>query len=701
MYRALRTIIKAITQAIKEGIDNLYEYSKAHDDFAGIASSFDGLASAAQTMKNQLGATFGQILAAAAPILIQLMQLVTQLTQVFYPLAQAIAALEPVISAVISVVTDLINVIISLFDLLGLNVGKIVADDATKSWKDAKKAAGDYKNTILGFDEINRLNAPGGGGDDGGGGGNRFEISEKDMPEFKFEWVAVFKDKIEKAKKKVDELAQSLNKLPKSVAVAVAVTMTVADAIGKWLENPQVSQSWVWNFEVEPQINSAAAVEQYQNFIESLTPKTVSVEASVAEAEGAIETYQKFVEGLKPSTVTVEAEISSEDAIKQYTTFAETLKRLTPSIVIEPQISAEEAIAQYNEFRDVFKSNSEEVEGAVTHLEEVVSEKMEQIRKSISEKSESSAQDAGKNFNELFTHSSGKFEDLRSTAEEKFEEIRHVISTKSKDSKDDSDDHFGGLSENAKNNIINLNDVVGEKMGDTKAAISTNTEEAKNTSNTNFGSIEQEATDAMSAVSIATYNAMDNFGSNIAISLSTAASNFGSWIRNTVSGMAEWAKGVVGNLKAGIDAFKSNNPVLGTLIFGTDIGIETNYATAPLIPAWIPGGFTSAIPVFADGGIHDLSMGSLFVAGEAGAEIVTNIGNGKTGVTNVEQMKEAVREGNFELLNVVQGGINIIVKAINEIDPDITLDGQSLADAMYHYNKQAANRYGATMVSVT
>ena len=153
------------------------------------------------------------------------------------------------------------------------------------------------------------------------------------------------------------------------------------------------------------------------------------------------------------------------------------------------------------------------------------------------------------------------------------------------------------------------------------------------------------------------------------------------------------------NLKAGIDAFKSDNPVLGALVFGTDTGIETNYGTAPLIPAWIPGGLTSAIPAFADGGIHDLSMGSLFVAGEAGAEIVTNMGSGKTGVTNVEQMKEAVREGNFELLNVVQGGINIIVKAINEIDPDITLDGQSLADSMYHYNKQAAIRYGAAMVT--
>lgn len=109
-------------------------------------------------------------------------------------------------------------------------------------------------------------------------------------------------------------------------------------------------------------------------------------------------------------------------------------------------------------------------------------------------------------------------------------------------------------------------------------------------------------------------------------------------------------------------------------------------------------GFSHYSGKFADGGIPD--TGSLFIAGEAGAEIVTNLGNGRTGVTNVEQMKGAVREGNLELLNTVQGGINIIVKAINEIDPDIQLDGQSLADKMYHYNKQAANRHGTAMVSM-
>lgn len=46
---------------------------------------------------------------------------------------------------------------------------------------------------------------------------------------------------------------------------------------------------------------------------------------------------------------------------------------------------------------------------------------------------------------------------------------------------------------------------------------------------------------------------------------------------------------------------------------------------------------------FADGGLPD--KGSLFVAGEAGAELVTNMGGGQSGVMNMEQLESAVTRG--------------------------------------------------------
>ena len=62
---------------------------------------------------------------------------------------------------------------------------------------------------------------------------------------------------------------------------------------------------------------------------------------------------------------------------------------------------------------------------------------------------------------------------------------------------------------------------------------------------------------------------------------------------------------------------------------------------------------------------------------------------------------EAVTGGNggADILSAIYAVGNMIVAAVNEIDPDIQLDGASLADKLYHYNLEAANRYGAAMVT--
>lgn len=145
-YRFIRSIIKSITQAIKEGLENAYEYSRQMG--GELAPALDRIASASAKMKNQLGAAFGQLL----------------------------QMLEPVIVFLINIVTKLATAISWLFALLSGSDTYLVANDITKSWKDtedatkgATKAAKEYENQLLGFDVINRLNAPNNGG---GGGAN-------------------------------------------------------------------------------------------------------------------------------------------------------------------------------------------------------------------------------------------------------------------------------------------------------------------------------------------------------------------------------------------------------------------------------------------------------------------------------------------------------------------------------------------------
>lgn len=146
-YRIIRGAIKAITQGFQEGLKNAYAFSKGIN--GTLAKALDSLSTKSLTMKNQLGAALGNLLTAITPILLQIIRLVTLA-------AQALSA---------------------LFSALG-GGQYLVAKDTAKAWDTATGAAKEYKKTILGFDEINRLND-----EDKGGGGSAnpadmFEVKE-------------------------------------------------------------------------------------------------------------------------------------------------------------------------------------------------------------------------------------------------------------------------------------------------------------------------------------------------------------------------------------------------------------------------------------------------------------------------------------------------------------------------------------------
>jgi uncharacterized protein YoxC len=78
-YRAIRTAIKYVGQAFRDGLQAAYEFSKANQpaDYAKLAGAMDGIKKAASTMSLQLGAAFGGLITAIAPVLIQIINLVT------------------------------------------------------------------------------------------------------------------------------------------------------------------------------------------------------------------------------------------------------------------------------------------------------------------------------------------------------------------------------------------------------------------------------------------------------------------------------------------------------------------------------------------------------------------------------------------------------------------------------------------------
>lgn len=131
VYRAIRWALKEITNAVKEGMDNLYQYSLLID--GKFYKSMDMLATSALYVKNSLAAMVSPIVNELAPAVDYLAD---QFVDLLNTVNETIAAMTGAATW-----TKAIKYPISYAE---------AADDANKKAKDLRA-------TLLGFDEINRL----------------------------------------------------------------------------------------------------------------------------------------------------------------------------------------------------------------------------------------------------------------------------------------------------------------------------------------------------------------------------------------------------------------------------------------------------------------------------------------------------------------------------------------------------------------
>ncbi len=140
LFRMLNTVISGVRKAISEGIENLYNYSKALN--GTFAASLDGISTNFLYLKNSIAA-------AAAPL---------------------INALAPSIDYVTDKFVDLLNVANQVFALLtGANTWTKALKYPTQYAENANsatKALKELKKSVLGIDELNQLrdNSTGAGG---------------------------------------------------------------------------------------------------------------------------------------------------------------------------------------------------------------------------------------------------------------------------------------------------------------------------------------------------------------------------------------------------------------------------------------------------------------------------------------------------------------------------------------------------------
>ena len=240
-YRLFRSMIKAITDAFSEGLQNAYAFSDAIvSEGHRFSTALDSMSSAGLKMKNQLGSA-----------LIALLTLV-----------------EPIITTIINLITRVADAMSQLFAVFTGGT-YLKAIDAPKKWADAAggaaKKAKEWKNQLLGFDEINRLEEP---SNNNGGGGS-------DATDF----MSMFEDTpisgiFAKIKEKVDELKESLNFEPLRQAwdrLKESVS-NLADTILKGL-------GWAWE-------NVLVPLSHWT--IEELAPRLVTALANAFELLNSI-----------------------------------------------------------------------------------------------------------------------------------------------------------------------------------------------------------------------------------------------------------------------------------------------------------------------------------------------------------------------------------------------------------------------------
>lgn len=165
-YRAIRTAIQTVTNGLKEGIDNLYQYST----LAGtqFAPAMNRLATASLYLKNSLGAM-------AAPL---------------------VEALAPAIDFIIDKFVALLNVVNRVFAALTGKSSYTVAKKQAKDYADAANgAAKATQKFLLGIDELNIINEDSGGGGAGTDYGSMFEEMEIDSDTL--DWAKQIREAIE------------------------------------------------------------------------------------------------------------------------------------------------------------------------------------------------------------------------------------------------------------------------------------------------------------------------------------------------------------------------------------------------------------------------------------------------------------------------------------------------------------------------
>ena len=231
-----RMQVEAYNLGIEKKVANMTQAEKValryHMIMTQVTQTHGDMARTIASPANQLRVLQAQLTLAARAIGNLFIPALNMILPVVIAVVKAIRLLAEEIAGVFGIDAKF-EVDYSTVDYSGMNLGEDEAEDAADAWEDAEENAKKYKNTVMGFDELNKLNAPTESTkkdkDEGDGSGAKF-----DLPLETYDFLAGLTDDITK---RTDEMAEHIkNMLPWIAAVGAGLlAWKIASGLGAGL----------------------------------------------------------------------------------------------------------------------------------------------------------------------------------------------------------------------------------------------------------------------------------------------------------------------------------------------------------------------------------------------------------------------------------------------------------------------------------
>lgn len=621
MYRLLRTALKYVSQAMQEGLQNAYAFSKVNN--GPLAASMDKISSASLTMKNQLGAALGAL----------------------------ITALTPAITFLINLITQLADALTQLFALFGgqssYKKAKSGLDATAKSAGGAGKA---IKGMLAAWDELTVIGNESGGG---GGGGSLTNTNDMfDYADISERLKSIFKKTgLESSLKRLKNVFKNfsdsgaLDKLKDIASTAVFnILATGADLLADAIQVCADLLNGDWK----------KAWEDTDKLINNFANNTLRTLAQTLD--------EMFGTDLEKSLKGIDA---YDQAFGQWYRIGEKVRIVFSNISVAIEDFLTDLVSG--------KSLGEATENFKKHMEKMQFE-LDMVDKKLDESSShfSAAGAAHSGF-------AGKFGDAADKVVRESKPFSNAIewlSEKLKDQKSKltgvSDaaqsmyDKFGEPREVAYNGLIGSIDIVASKLLNNKKFLDDNTASTgklftstSNLSNQFANGSKDVDTFAASLGNLPTSKSFGYNAANVLKNAITEANNF----KNALSGIPS-SKTIGITLSATVKA----NGAGGTTVSHPTVNVT--------LARYAAGGFPN--------------QGQLFVANEAGPELVGQLGN-RTAVANNDQITEGIRlalEGTNEEQNSLLREQNSLLRDLLRKDLTISASaslGQVMAQSQALY----------------